>query len=351
MPKLTKRADGRYQVNAVIGYDENGKRIQKVFYGKTQREALEKKAAYLEGLAVNADAKSMTVRRWAGIWVERYSRGGYRNQENNKSIIRVFLDYLKERSNRPINDLIPADIQGFAKSMSTCSKSHVSKVKYVINQLFKTAIDNGYVAKSPCEGVIWDSVKDGSREALDEKTVKIITENWNTHSAGVWAMFVLYAGLRPSEAFALKAENITEDGIKVTDGSHFEHGRLVIMPGQTKSDAGQRTIPILPPLRPVLKTLPSEGLVCTSTKGQPVSQSAYKRNWAAFCNKIGIKTDLYSLRHTFCSTLYDAGVDVKTAQYLMGHADLEVTMKIYTHLSEKKKTRSYDALFKHFESV
>ena len=155
MPKLTKRSDGRYQVNAVIGYTETGKRIQKVFYGKTQREALEKKAAFLEGLAVNTDARSMTVRKWAGVWVERYSRGGYRNQENNKSIVRVFLVYLKERSNRPINDLIPADIQGFAKSMSACSKSHVNKVKYVINQLFKTAIENGYVAKSPCEGVIW----------------------------------------------------------------------------------------------------------------------------------------------------------------------------------------------------
>ena len=351
MPKLTKRADGRYQVNTVIGHDESGNRIQRVFYGKTQREALEKKAAFMKGLSVNSDARTMTVRKWAGIWAERYSRGGYRNQENNKSIIRVFLRYLKERANRPINNLIPADIQGFAKSMCTRSKSHVNKVKYVINQLFKTAVTNGYVAKSPCEGIIWDSVKNGSREALDEKTVALITNNWHIHTAGIWAMFILYAGLRPSEAFALKRENITDDSITVTDGSHFEHGKLVIMPGQTKSDAGQRTIPILPPLRPVIKKLPSEGLVCTSTKGLPVSQSAYKRNWAAFCNSIGIKTDLYSLRHTFCSMLYDASVDVKTAQYLMGHADLEVTMKIYTHLSDKRKNRSYEALFKHFESA
>lgn len=55
----------------------------------------------------------------------------------------------------------------------------------------------------------------------------------------------------------------------------------------------------------------------------------------------------YDLRHTYCSILYDAGVDVKTAQYLMGHATLEVTLKIYTHLTEERKERSYDKLFEY----
>ena len=348
-PKKVKRADGRYQVSIVTGRTEAGKPVKKYFYGKTQKEANQKRDEYLEGIAVHADARTMTVRRWANTWLERYSRGGYRNQENNRSIVRVFLDSLGDKADRPIGELIPADVQGFAKSMGQRSKSHVDKVKYVTGQLFKAAMDNGFIVKSPCEGVVWDYVKDGAREALSEDVVRAITQGWREHSAGVWAMLVLYAGLRPSEAFALRAENISETEIKVTDGSHFEHGQLVIMPGQTKSAAGQRSIPILPPLRPVVEALPKEGLVCTSTRGLPVSQSAYKRNWTAFCNKLGIHTDMYSLRHTFCSMLYDAGVDVKTAQYLMGHADLEVTMKIYTHLSEKKKQHSYEALFKHFE--
>ncbi len=58
---------------------------------------------------------------------------------------------------------------------------------------------------------------------------------------------------------------------------------------------------------------------------------------------------MYDLRHTFCSLLYDADVDVKTTQYLMGHGSLEITLKIYTHLSEIKKKRSYDKLLDYFE--
>ena len=79
-PKKVKRADGLYQVTATVGFDENGKRLRKVFYGKTQKEANQKRDEYLEGIAVHADARTMTVRRWANTWLERYSRGGYRNQ-------------------------------------------------------------------------------------------------------------------------------------------------------------------------------------------------------------------------------------------------------------------------------
>ena len=60
------------------------------------------------------------------------------------------------------------------------------------------------------------------------------------------------------------------------------------------------------------------------------------------------EVQMYDLRHTYCSMLYDADVDVKTAQYLMGHATLEMTLKIYTHLSEQKKQRSYEKLMKYF---
>ena len=62
-PKKVKRADGLYQVTATVGFDENGKRLRKVFYGKTQKEAAQKRDEYLEGIAVNADARTMTVRR------------------------------------------------------------------------------------------------------------------------------------------------------------------------------------------------------------------------------------------------------------------------------------------------
>lgn len=36
-------------------------------------------------------------------------------------------------------------------------------------------------------------------------------------------------------------------------------------------------------------------------------------------------------RHTFCTNMANAGMDVKALQYLMGHSDVSVTLNVYTH--------------------
>ena len=59
----------------------------------------------------------------------------------------------------------------------------------------------------------------------------------------------------------------------------------------------------------------------------------------------------HQLRHTYATMLYDAGVDVKTAQDFLGHADPTVTMNIYTHLSSQKKESAIHALQQHFSDT
>ena len=37
-------------------------------------------------------------------------------------------------------------------------------------------------------------------------------------------------------------------------------------------------------------------------------------------------------RHTFCSNMAKSGMNPKTLQYIMGHADISVTLNTYTHV-------------------
>ncbi len=46
------------------------------------------------------------------------------------------------------------------------------------------------------------------------------------------------------------------------------------------------------------------------------------------------------LRHTFCTNMANAGMDIKSLQYLMGHSDAGVTMNVYTHASYDLAQRS-----------
>ena len=38
-------------------------------------------------------------------------------------------------------------------------------------------------------------------------------------------------------------------------------------------------------------------------------------------------------RHTFCTNLANACMDIKNLQYVMGHSDVGVTLNVYTHTS------------------
>lgn len=49
-------------------------------------------------------------------------------------------------------------------------------------------------------------------------------------------------------------------------------------------------------------------------------------------------------RHTFCSNMAKAGMNPKTLQYIMGHADIGVTLNTYTHLSFDDANEEMDRL-------
>ena len=46
------------------------------------------------------------------------------------------------------------------------------------------------------------------------------------------------------------------------------------------------------------------------------------------------------LRHTFCTNMANAGMDLKSLQYLMGHSDAGITMNVYTHTSYAQAEKS-----------
>jgi site-specific recombinase XerD len=52
------------------------------------------------------------------------------------------------------------------------------------------------------------------------------------------------------------------------------------------------------------------------------------------------------LRHTFCTNMANAGMDLKSLQYLMGHSDAGITMNVYTHASFAQAEKSMQKILK-----
>jgi len=121
-------------------------------------------------------------------------------------------------------------------------------------------------------------------------------------------------------------------------------------------------------LKEVSKTMKlrkKKGLVCPDINGNVMSESAQNNAWKSFLNhlheyaggskgagprKAVIVIDritAHMLRHTYATMLFDAGVDVKSAQRFLGHTDVEVTLSIYTHLTKFKEEQAIQKLDEH----
>ena len=80
-----------------------------------------------------------------------------------------------------------------------------------------------------------------------------------------------------------------------------------------------------------------------------MSETAFQRGWESFLHALSIAAGhpviirAHDLRHTYCTMLRDAGVDIHQAIIWMGHADEKMILRIYDHpgrtREEEAKTR------------
>lgn len=171
---------------------------------------------------------------------------------------------------------------------------------------------------------------------------------------------MLYAGLRRGEVAALDiAESVdfTSQTIKVTRAVSFLHNKPELK--ETKSEAGNRTIPVFSPLKPYLDN--AAGLAAKFADSPQARNTVDKQNtfitrqsfmcgFNDFMRLAGVRCTAHDLRHTWFTMMYDAGIDIKTAQRWGGHATAAMTIELYTHLSEQRETQSRKMAEEYFSS-
>ena len=220
--------------------------------------------------------------------------------------------------------------------------------------------------KNPFSAIKVPYVEPETRRALTEEEVSLITENWRGARMGLAAMIMLYAGLRIGEVLALEWSDIDFDKRTITVSKARATLKNQPYLKTPKTKAGIRVIPIPEVLYEVLcSTRKKKGLVCPDVNGNLMSGVAQTNAWRSYINHLNEcaggrrgsgrrkpvivieKITPHMLRHTYATMLFDAGVDVKSAQKFLGHSDIEVTLEIYTHLSKFKEEQAIRALDEH----
>lgn len=372
MPRqsLTRREDGRYKV----------KFQGKQFYGKTQAEAIRKRDEYKRMLeaGLKAEELGVSVAAYGARWLQVYKSGV------TAAVYNTHLRHLKRFcampsgsrtiGSMPIRDVRPIDIQAYYNLFAGMSASSIHSARNSIGSLFRHALADRVILYDPQPAASLPEGTQGTHRAITREERQLI--HLTPHKLRLLALTMLYAGLRRGEALALNVDrdvDFIRKTITVREAVRFSGQHLPILV-DPKTEAGLRTVPLLDVLAEELRG--HHGLLFSMPDGSHATYTAFKRAWESWltalsasrngCHKrwygrtrehlaiqaaggtlppwqdVSIRT--HDLRHAYCSMLYDAGVDIKTAQKWMGHADIDMTLKIYTHLSADKELQATAAL-------
>lgn len=373
MHKKKKRSDGRYAVQVYLGLD-GGKRKVKTVYGATPAEAEENaiqvKLKLRKGIDVSSDRDNFKV------WADRWAKMKLPSVSNARATVYTsVLSHLEPLNYIAITRIKAFDIQDVVSALAACnpntgkpaSRKLLLEIKSVASQVFQLAIENRVLDFNPAQYVRIPHQREKSvRRALTPEEQQWIYET--PHRMQIGAMIMMLAGLRRGELIPLTWGDIDFDAKTIDVSKSVEIiGGKSAQKATTKSLAGIRTVYIPDALLSFLRDHKPEGaapstLVLQSAHGTMLSQSAWRRLWESYWCELNLryggfpasasKYDPHGLppripcftahwlRHTYVTLLYRAGVDVATAKEQAGHADVQTTLSIYTHLDRQFKKNS-----------
>lgn len=353
-----KKKNYAYKRASFMGMLPDGTPKQFIFTGKTQKEANAKrdkaKAEYDAGLlTVN---NRTTFARWFEEWMEIYKIPNV--QASTAKEIRGYFERTFLPAIGPIRlcDLRSIHIQKCLNSLQGKSESYIKKHLVYIRECLNAAPEGSF-RFDPLKNLSMPQGKEKkTHRALTPEERELFLAAIKKHHRGPFFAFIYACGGRPQEARALKIFDVDLAGRRVKIHSAVE-SRTTRKEKAPKTKAGVRTAIIpewyLPMLTEAVKEAAAKGSVYVfpNSKGQIICPNIMYRGWKSLCremdilagaetyrNKIivhAIDQDLepYDLRHDFCTRLCENGVDLKTAQYLMGHSSVSITANIYTHVT------------------
>ncbi len=303
----------------------------------TLEELYEKKAKKKREVAENVIIYNSrtTVDVWAEEAFDTY-KANVQGLNDIKARYRKYVSPVIGR--KALVDVRAVECQNILNACAGMSYSHCRQLRLEMSFLFQTAVENRLIPYSPAIRLNLPEYNRGHRRSITDHERKHLLKVCAQDPTYLLFIVILRCGCRPEEAVNLIGRDIDRKK------------RLLHIRG-TKTKNSDRYVPIPNDLYAVIKETKPFEPICVNRNGQKHSDSSYNRLCADLKRDMNISMGCkvyrnalippypladdfvpYCLRHTYCTDLCKAGVDIRTAQRLMGHANISVTADIYTHV-------------------
>lgn len=359
-----KRSDGRIQSRVYLGV-KDGKKQYKYVYGTTQKEVDRKveelKVSMRKGVDISASNDSFET--WANYWLT--SKKHEVSKDRYSTLVSRSAVWIESLKSTQISQIKPFELQTILFSIAAknpytdapMARKTIRGYVQVINAIFDFAMDNRVLDFNPATKLKIPQTAPPAtqRRALTEEERQRVMEF--EHRAKPSAMLMMLSGLRRGEATALQWNDIDfiNNKISVNKSYNFKQKEF-----KAPKNGKARVVSVPQILIDYLKTLQKVSpFVLTNARGGMMTEESWKRLYQSYMldmnieygfggsiNKHANNVDVpmvistftpHELRHTFCTIMFEAGIDAKTAQEQLGHSDIKTTLSIYTHLSAQHK--------------
>jgi len=374
-PGFGQRKDGQYYARF-----ENRFGTRQTLYSTDLQELRDRynTAVYENKKKMNVVNDGTTLDEFFEIWIKEYKYKVIREntKQGYKSVYRKHISPdLGKRTLMEITSLMVRAVLNNLDKQGYGFETR-NRVRIMLFDMFEKAIMDSFMSRNPVKGI--KLVRD------EQKDIRVLTREEQIEffecAAGTfyYNLFVtaVETGLRPGELYALTPEDIDFDKKEIRVNKTLVYQRFEEDQGKQyhlgppKTKSSNRTVPITKRCeaalhrqmlqREVLLNKPCtkpikgfENILFLSSLGTPLNTTTYSDAIGRIVDTINMMKDPleqmekfsgHCFRHTFATRCFEAGVQPKTVQAYLGHASLQMTMDLYTHVTEDYKKEEIEKL-------
>lgn len=391
----TQRQDGIYDYRWT---SPDGKRHS--IYASTLKELRAKEEQITVDVhdGIKTETRMVTVNEMFDLWCD-LKRGIKDNTfQNYKYMYNLFIrpNFGKMR----ITMVKKTDVKRFYNTLADgkiLKVSTIDTLHNILHQVFDMALNDNYIRLNPTDNMLKE-LKKAHNFSVEKRKALTIPEQelfmrflkdspQYNHWYPIFAV-MLGTGMRVGELTGLRWCDIDfdEDLISVNHTlvfyNHGDNKGCTFSINTPKTEAGNRTIPILPSVKEALqmerKMQQEFDVKCSvsidgysdfifvnhfgATQHQGTLNKAIKRIIRDCNDEVLLKSkekdpvllppfSCHSLRHTFTTRAVESGMNVKVLQEVLGHKDISTTLNIYTDVTKDTKKKEVSTLGNYFENL
>lgn len=354
---IVKRNDGRWMGSISTGRDEKGKLIRKCIYGKTKKEVQEKLSIISGKLYSKTyiEPSTLELTSWLNTWLVNYKSISLKPVTYDLYDMVINTIIASKIGHYKLKDIRPIHIQTLYNALYDNGKGYststIHKVKVILKQAFEMAIQNELMEKNPVCGVQMPKRKEKQIRALtvEEEGKFLLLAQGNQYYAAF--VVLLDTGLRCGELLALTWDDIdlkngtlqvAKNLVAAKERKNGEEKYKLIIQETPKTSKSVRTIPLTSRALALLKELKIKqqsktNIVFCTQKYTYLHPRNFRRSFQRILKNAGLeKLGLHVFRHTFATRLFERGANPKMVSTLLGHANVGITLDIYTHVQPEQ---------------